>query len=95
MFDKAFFYSKMLYSSKTFIYKTGRKTMYTATAIYQNSEIGYGEGEGDAYAVEDCIDSIPTIFKECAARNDIQIIVRNSSGLVYVNTWLQYEIATN
>ena len=69
--------------------------MYTATAIYQNSEIGYGEGEGDAYAVEDCIDSIPTIFKECAARNDIQIIVRNSSGLVYVNTWLQYEIATN
>ena len=69
--------------------------MYTVTAIYQDSEIGYGEGEGDAYAVDDCIDSIPAIFKECASRRDIHLMVLNNSGLVYSTTWLNYEIATN
>ena len=68
---------------------------YTATAIYQDSEIGFGEGERDAYAVEECIESIPMIFKECASRRDIHIMVLNNSGLVYSTTWLQYEIATN
>jgi hypothetical protein len=69
--------------------------MYTVTAIYQDSEIGYGEGEDDAYAVEDCIDSIPMIFKECASKRDIHLMVLNNSGLVYSTTWLNYEIATN
>lgn len=68
--------------------------MYQVTAIYQNSEIGYGEGEGDSYAVEECIDSIPSIYKDMA-REDIVLFVRDSSGIVYVNNLLQYEIATN
>jgi hypothetical protein len=29
------------------------------------------------------------------AREDIVLFVRDSSGIVYVNTLLQYEIATN
>ena len=36
--------------------------MYQVTAIYQDSEIGYGEGEGLDYAIQDCIESIPSIF---------------------------------
>jgi hypothetical protein len=69
--------------------------MYTVTAIYQDSEIGFGEGTRDAYAVEDCIDSIPMFFKECASKRDIHLVVLNNSGLVYSTTWLNYEVATN
>ena len=68
--------------------------MYRVTAVYDGCEIGYGEGDGDGYAVEDCIDSIPQIYKDCASRNDIRLFVHDSSGLVYINTWLQYEITT-
>ena len=68
--------------------------MYTATAIYEGAEIGFGEGYSDSYAVEECIDSIPSIFKDMA-REDIVLFVRDSSGIVYVNNLLQYEIATN
>jgi hypothetical protein len=68
--------------------------MYTATAIYQDSEIGFGEGYSDGYAVEECVDSIPSIYKDMA-REDIVLFVRDSSGIVYVNNLLQYEIATN
>ena len=74
--------------------------MYTATAIFKDllgrhSEIGFGEGEGDAYAVEECIESISQIYKDCASKDDIQIIVRNDSDVVYATTWLDYEVATN
>lgn len=37
--------------------------MFYVTAIYQNGEIGYGEGEGLDYAVQDCTASIPAIFE--------------------------------
>lgn len=37
--------------------------MYQVTAIYQNSEIGYGEGETRFYALSDCANSIPAIFE--------------------------------
>jgi hypothetical protein len=37
--------------------------MYQVTAIYQGSEVGYGEGEGLAYAKQDAIDSIPSIYE--------------------------------
>jgi hypothetical protein len=69
--------------------------MYQVTAVYEGCEIGYGEGDGDGYAVEDCIDSIPQIYKDNAAHDDIRLFVRDSSGLVYTNTLTQYEIATN
>lgn len=35
----------------------------SVTAIYQNSEIGYGEGESLSYAIDDCIASISPIFE--------------------------------
>lgn len=37
--------------------------MIQVTAIYQNGEIGYGEGETIAYAIDDCAASIPAIFE--------------------------------
>jgi hypothetical protein len=36
--------------------------MYQVTAIWQDSEIGYGEGESLEYATEDCRQSIELIF---------------------------------
>ncbi len=33
------------------------------TAIYQNGEIGYGEGENLDYAIEDCLASISPMFE--------------------------------
>ena len=37
--------------------------MLQITAIYQGSEIGYGEGEALSYAIDDCAASIPAIFE--------------------------------
>lgn len=37
--------------------------MIQVTAIYQNGEIGYGEGESISYAIDDCAASIPAIFE--------------------------------
>jgi hypothetical protein len=37
--------------------------MYQVTAIYGDSEIGFGEGEGLLYAIDDCAASIPSIFE--------------------------------
>lgn len=37
--------------------------MFQVTAIYENGEIGYGEGETIAYAIDDCAASIPAIFE--------------------------------
>jgi hypothetical protein len=39
------------------------KIMIQVTAIYENGEIGYGEGETIAYAIDDCAASIPAIFE--------------------------------
>jgi hypothetical protein len=36
--------------------------MYQVTAIYQECEIGYGEGEGLDYAKQEALDSIPSIY---------------------------------
>ena len=38
--------------------------MYQVTAIYQGSEIGYGEGEGLLYAIDDCVASISPMFED-------------------------------
>jgi hypothetical protein len=34
------------------------------TAIYNGSEIGYGQGDSATYAIEECIDSIDSMFIE-------------------------------
>jgi hypothetical protein len=38
--------------------------MYQVTAIYEGCEIGYGEGEGSSYAIEECIESIDSIYQQ-------------------------------
>ena len=37
--------------------------MYQVTIVYQGSEIGYGEGEGLAYAKQEAIDSVPSFYE--------------------------------
>jgi hypothetical protein len=61
--------------------------MIQVTAIYQNGEIGYGEGEGLNYAIEDCGASIPAIFEDeivtlSILENDT---VRQIVGRVYLS----------
>lgn len=67
---------------------------YTVTAVHQDSEIGYGEGESDAYAVHDCIDSIGSAI-QFYNESDIRLIVRRSTGeIAYVTDLCQYGIDT-
>ena len=49
--------------------------MIQVTAIYQGSEIAYGEGESNIYAIEECIDSVSTMFLN--DMENIQLIVKN------------------
>jgi hypothetical protein len=50
--------------------------MYQVTAIWQGSEIGYGEGEGLEYAKEDCMQSLDLIFD--AVLDEIEYLVIHS-----------------
>lgn len=50
--------------------------MYQITALYQGAEIGYGEGESKAYAMEECKDSVPQMYYP--VRDEITFSVRKS-----------------
>jgi hypothetical protein len=52
------------------------------TAVYQGSEIGYGNGSHAVYAIEECIDSISTIYID-AALDDIQLMFTDVQGSGY------------
>ena len=55
----------------------GTTMYYQVTAVYDGAEIGYGEGEGLAYAKQDCRESIPLIF--ASVRADITYtVVKNN-----------------
>lgn len=60
--------------------------MIQVTAIYQNSEIGYGEGESLKYALEDCGASISPMFEN----EEVEILILENgariqlSGLIYI-----------
>jgi hypothetical protein len=61
--------------------------MYQITAIYQDSEIGYGEGESLKYALEDCGASISPMYENeqvelLILENDVRI---HLSGRVYLS----------
>ena len=61
--------------------------MYQITAIYQDSEIGYGEGESLKYALEDCGASISSMYENeqvelLILENDARI---HLSGRVYLS----------
>jgi hypothetical protein len=61
--------------------------MYQVTAIYQDSEIGYGEGESLKYALEDCGASISPMFEN----EEVEILILENGeriqlrGLVYLS----------
>ena len=54
--------------------------MYQVTAIFQDSEIGYGEGEGIEYATEECMQSIPEIFNIGASPEEIELLIIHPAG---------------
>lgn len=55
----------------------------SVTAIYQNSEIGYGEGESLSYAIDDCIASISPIFEG----EKVTLSILENDTLRQVNGW--------
>jgi hypothetical protein len=67
--------------------------MYQVTAIYRNdSEVGYGEGEGYQYSMMECMESIPEYYLGDidnivlrARREDRPIIVETPMSL-YMDT---------
>lgn len=51
------------------------------TAIYQGSEIGYGEGQHYIYAIEECMDSIDAMFLDDSIIRDVEMyLVGNTEG---------------
>ena len=54
--------------------------MYQVTAVYDNAEIGYGEGDGFCYACDECEASIPEIFRPVL--DDVVLIVIHPNGRV-------------
>jgi hypothetical protein len=54
--------------------------MHQVTAIFQDSEIGYGEAEGLQYAIEECLESIPRIFDYGAAPEEIDLLFIYPNG---------------
>ena len=57
--------------------------MHQVTAIFQGSEISYGEGEGIDYAMEECIGSIPEIFSIGAEPEEIELSIIHPNGRKY------------
>ena len=49
------------------------------TAIYQGSEIGFGQGDSSVYAIEECIDSIDSIYIDNAL-NDIELLFSDTGN---------------
>lgn len=48
--------------------------MYQVTAVYEDCEVGYGEGEGLAYAIEECIENIDTFYRPVMSDIDVHVI---------------------
>ena len=47
---------------------------YQVTAVFDDAEIGYGEGEALNYAKQECLDSIEEIYG-CLKLSDIRFII--------------------
>ena len=66
--------------------KTGENKMIQVTAIYKDSEIGYGEGEGLDYSIADCAASISPLFEDEIV--ELSILengeIRKISGRLYL-----------
>lgn len=53
--------------------------MFQATAIFQGAEIGYGEGEGVTYTLQECIESIDSFY---IGLDPASVIIRIIGGRV-------------
>ena len=49
------------------------------TAIYQGSEIGYGLGDSSQYAIEECIDSIDSMYIDNAL-HEIELVFSDTGN---------------
>ena len=63
--------------------------MYQVTAIYEDAEIGYGEGEGLSYGIEECLDSVPSVFHRSIfdgeiAPSKVQLSIINQEGIKFM-----------
>ena len=54
--------------------------MYQVTAIFQDTEISYGEGEGIEYACDECLESIPDIFNVGSSPDEIDLLIIHPDG---------------
>ena len=48
--------------------------MFQVTAVFEDAEVGYGEGEGVAYAVAECLDSIDAFYRPIIDSVSVRII---------------------
>lgn len=37
--------------------------MYQITALYYDAEVSYGEGESQDYAMQECVEAIPSTYE--------------------------------
>ena len=67
---------------------TGNKglvTMYQVTAIYEGCEIGFGQGDSLDYAIEECIESIDSMYTsdyDVIRFVDLQVTGQKPSSLI-------------
>jgi hypothetical protein len=60
-------------------------TMINVTAIYSGSEIGFGQGDSLDYAIEECIDSIDSMYTsdyDVIRFVDLQVTGQKPSSLI-------------
>ena len=55
--------------------------MYQITAIYQDSEIGYGEGESLKYALEDCGASISSMYEN----EQVELLILENGARIHLS----------
>jgi len=59
--------------------------MYQVTAIYRNdSEVGYGEGEGYEYSMMECMESVDGIY--LSDIENIKLVARREGSIMIVET---------
>ena len=64
--------------------------MINVTAIYSGSEIGFGQGDSLDYAIEECIDSIDSMYTsdyDVIRFVDLQVTGQNPGSMIpkYIN----------
>jgi hypothetical protein len=62
--------------------------MYQVTAMYQDAEVGYGEGESYEYAMNEAVDSLADAYPT----EDVKLVC--SHGILTVSTpldvWMEF-----